>query len=60
MVNENISDIKLIDKKEDIEIYEGNLKIKFKKIKVKNEYDIFYYKSVLNGRKIFFFFRRRQ
>jgi hypothetical protein len=54
MVKENISDIKLIDKNEDIETYEGNLKIKFKKIKVKNEYDIFYYKSILNGKKIFY------
>ena len=54
MVKENIQDIKLIDKKEDIEAYEGNLKIKFKKIKIKNENDIFYYKSKLNDKKIFY------
>jgi len=54
MVKENISDIKLIDKKEDLETYEGNLKIKFKKIKIKNENDIFYYKSILNDKKIFY------
>ena len=31
-----VTDIKLIEKKEEIETYEGNMKIKFKKIKIKN------------------------
>ena len=54
MVKENITDIKLIDNNEDIETYEGIIKIKFKKIKIKNEYDIFHYKSLLNDKKIFY------
>ena len=53
MVKENITDIKLIDNNEDIETYEGIIKIKFKKIKIKNEYDIFHYKSLLNDKKNF-------
>jgi len=32
-----ITDIKLIEEKNDIEIYEGNMRIKFTKIKMKNE-----------------------
>ena len=42
-----ITDIKLIEKKEDIETYEGNMKIKFKKIKMKNENEYYFYKSLL-------------
>ena len=53
MVKKNISNIKLIEKKENIETYEANMKILFKKIKRKNENDIFYYKSILNNKKIY-------
>ena len=53
MVKKNISNIKLIEKKENIETYEANMKILFKKIKIKNENDIFYYKSILNNKKIY-------
>ena len=36
--------MKLIEKKEDIETYEGNMKIKLKKIKMKNDNEYFLYK----------------
>ena len=49
----NISNIKLNKKDENVETYEGNMKILFKKIKIKNENDIFYYKSILNNKKIY-------
>ena len=42
-----ITDIKLIDEKNDIEIYEGNMRIKFTKIKMKNENEYYLYKSLL-------------
>ena len=49
-----VTDIKLIEKKEEIEKYEGNMKIKFKKIKMKNENEYYYYKSLLlNNNKIY-------
>ena len=49
-----ITDIKLIEKKEEIETYEGNMKIKFKKIKMKNENEYYLYKSfLLNNNKIY-------
>jgi len=49
-----ITDIKLIEKKEEIETYEGNMKIKFKKIKMKNENEYYLYKSLLvNSNKIY-------
>jgi len=49
-----VTDIKLIEKKEEIETYEGNMKIKFKKIKMKNENEYYYYKSLLlNNNKIY-------
>ena len=49
-----ITDIKLIEKKEEIETYEGNMRIKFKKIKMKNENDYYLYKSLLlNNNKIY-------
>jgi len=49
-----ITDIKLIEKKEEIETYEGNMRIKFKKIKMKNENDFYLYKSLLlNNDKIY-------
>ena len=47
MVKNNVSEIKLIEQKEDIETYEANMKIKFKKIRKKNENDFYYYKSLL-------------
>ena len=52
MVKENITDVELIDSDGE-ETYEGIIKIKFKKIKIKNEYDIFHYKSLLNDKKNF-------
>ena len=49
-----ISNYKLIDKKEEIETYEGYMEIKFKKIKMKNENEYFLYKSLLlNNNKIY-------
>ena len=49
-----ITDIKLIEKKEEIETYEGNMKIKFKKIKMKNENEYYLYKLLLvNSNKIY-------
>jgi hypothetical protein len=55
-----VTDIKLIEKKEEIETYEGNMKIKFKKIKIKNENEneneneYYLYKSLLiNNNKIY-------
>ena len=49
-----ITDIKLIEKKEEIETYEGNMKIKFKKIKIKNENEYYFYKSLfINNNKIY-------
>jgi len=49
-----ITDIKLIDEKNDIEIYEGNMRIKFTKIKMKNENEYYLYKSLLlNNNKIY-------
>ena len=49
-----ITDIKLIEKKEEIETYEGNMKIKFKKIKIKNENEYYLYKLLLlNNNKIY-------
>ena len=46
-----ISNIKLKKSYENIEIYEGNMKILFKKIKLKNENEIFYYKNKLNKKE---------
>ena len=46
-----ISNIKLNKKDENIETYEGNMKILFKKIKLKNENEIFYYKNKLNKKE---------
>ena len=49
-----VTDIKLIEKKEAIETYEGSMKIKFKKIKIKNENEYYSYKSLLlNNNKIY-------
>ena len=49
-----ITDIILIEKKEEIETYEGNMRIKFKKIKMKNENEYYLYKSLLlNNNKIY-------
>ena len=54
MVKINVSEIKLIKKEENIETYEGNMKILFKKIKKKYENDLFYYKSLLlNNNKVY-------
>ena len=43
-----ISNIKLNKKSENIETYEANMKILLKKIKIKNENEIFYYKNKIN------------
>ena len=54
MVKENVSDIELIGKNENIETYEAKMKILIKKIKIKDENDKFYYKSYLfNNYKIY-------
>ena len=53
MVLENISNIKIIGKKENIETYEGYMKIKFKKLIIKNENELYYYKSILESKKIY-------
>ena len=37
MVKKDISNIKLIEKKQNIETYEANMKIFLKKIKIKND-----------------------
>ena len=44
MVLDNILDIKLIEKKDNIETYEGNMKIKIKKLIIANEYELYYFK----------------
>ena len=46
-----ISNIKLKKSSENVETYEGNMKILFKKIKLKNENEIFYYKNKLNKKE---------
>jgi hypothetical protein len=40
MVSENISNMKIIGKKENIETYEGYMKIKIKKLIIKNENEL--------------------
>ena len=46
-----ITDIKYIKTNENIETYEANMKILFKKIKIKSQYDIYYYESILKNKK---------
>ena len=53
MVLDNILDIKLIEKKDNIETYEGNMKIKIKKLIIANEYELYYFKSILKYKKIY-------
>ena len=48
-----IADIKYKETKLNIETYEANMKILFKKIKIKSQYDIYYYKSLLKNKKIY-------
>ena len=50
---EKITDIRYIKTNEDIEAYEANMKILFKKIKIKSQYDIYYYESILKNKKIY-------
>jgi len=53
MVLNNIMKIKLIEKKDNIETYEGYMKIKIKKLLIKNEIELYYYKSKLKYKKIY-------
>ena len=48
-----ITDVKHIKTNENIETYEANMKILFKKIKKESQYDIYYYESILKNRKIY-------
>jgi len=48
-----ITDVKHIKTDENIETYEANMKILFKKIKKESQYDIYYYESILKNRKIY-------
>ena len=48
-----ITDIKFKETKENIETYEANMKILFKKIKRTSQCNIYYYKSILKNKKIY-------
>jgi len=54
----NILDLKLIDKKDNYETYEGKMKILIKKIQKRNENQIYYYKSKLQNKKIYDIFSK--
>ena len=53
MVLDNILNLKLIENKDNKETYGGFMKIKIKKLIIKNEYDLYNYKSMLKYKKIF-------
>ena len=53
MVLDNILDMKLIEKKDNIETYEGSMKIKIKKLIIRNDYELYHFKSILKYKKIY-------